>query len=84
MQNSLVKHQMQQPYNPLVYSDDDVNGLLDTISRLQLDNLFLLREHQRMIMICQAMRVDILCLRSANEAQRKQIDQLLQQNYPTK
>lgn len=75
MQNSTKKHHNAPP----VYTDSDINGLLDTISQLREENQFLLREHDRMVMICNAMRLDILRLRSVNNANRNQNEHFTQQ-----
>lgn len=63
----------QRPYYGPVYSDDDVNGLLDTISQLQETRRYLRRENKRVVMLCQFMHVRVLRLKSANESLQKQL-----------
>ncbi len=58
----------QRPYYGPVYTDKEVNGLLDTIFQLQETRRFLRRENKRVVMLCQFMQMRILRLKSANEA----------------
>ena len=81
MQNSSKKYHTNKPYSQAVYTDSDINGLLDTIARLQEENQFLLREHERIVMICRAMKLNILHLRSANESQSLLIEKLQQRTH---
>ena len=53
--------------DPPVYTDSDINALLDTITHLREDNHFILREHERIMVICHAIKLDILHLQSVNE-----------------
>ena len=63
----------QSPYFGPLYTDQDVNGLLDEISRLQEGRRFLWRENKRMIMLFRSMQTQILRLKSANKSLSKQL-----------
>ena len=56
-----------------LYSDQDVNGLLDTIAQLQETRRFLRRENKRVVILCRFMQLRILRLKSANESLLKQL-----------
>jgi hypothetical protein len=67
MQNLPNNQNTTRASGPSYYTDEDINGLLDTIARLRDDNCFLVRKLHELEKIATAMKLQIMSQQHENQ-----------------